>query len=403
MASIQELKKTHGERYFKLIAYLGYDDKGKQIRKFKNWTPPKTATGKDMTEKAARELAEKTAYDWEQALLGGECTKKAISLSEIFKIWDKQHLSVNLAPKTVQEHRKRWKRLEPFIGYIKSDKINVQHINSTYAEFQKDGMNLKTGGKLDVTDMHRLLSSMFNWAIKSEYMTKNPCVNATKPKHEKKPKIALDFEQALTLLKNLTKEPLEFQVQISLLISTGIRKGELCGLKWADINSNGILCVSRAMSYTVETGQFEKETKTGSIKYIKLNEHTLKLLNDYRLEQQERITSLGDLYTDNDYLFSQNNGNARHVDGILKKSFKSFLRRCGFNDETIKTVHTHSLRDTFASLMIASGTDVRTVAGLMGHSQPTLTLNTYAQFLPSQLSAAADVFAPLFEQANKIK
>jgi integrase len=87
----------------------------------------------------------------------------------------------------------------------------------------------------------------------------------------------------------------------------------------------------------------------------------------------------------------------------LKTPYKKFLKSCNFDDETVKVIPLKGLRDTFASLMLASGTDVRTVAGLMGHSQPTLTLNTYGQFLPSQWGAAADVFTPLFEQANKIE
>ena len=99
-------------------------------------------------------------------------------------------------------------------------------------------------------------------------------------------------------------------------------------------------------------------------------------------------------------MFTQDNGKPRHVDGFLKTPYKSFLKRCNFNDETVKAIPLKGLRDTFASLMLASGTDVRTVAGLMGHSTPTLTLNTYGQFLPSQLNAAADVFAPLFKGAS---
>jgi integrase len=90
------------------------------------------------------------------------------------------------------------------------------------------------------------------------------------------------------------------------------------------------------------------------------------------------------LYEDRDYMFTQDSGKPRHVDGFLKNPYKAFLKRCGFDETTIKAIPLKGLRDTFASLLFARGTDVRTVAGLMGHSQPTLTLNTYGQFLPSQ-------------------
>jgi integrase len=399
MASVQEKTKTHGERYYKFTVYLGEKD-GKKLRKSRNWTPPKTATGKDMTEKAARELAEKTAYEWERDVLGGNYVTKAITLSELFKEWDRLHLTPNLAPKTSQEYRKQWKRLEPLMGFLKSDKINVKHINTIYADFQKDGANKKTGGKLDVSHFHSMLSSMFSWAIKSEYMTKNPCDNATKPKHEKKSKTVFDFEQAQTLLEKLKHEPLEFQSQISILLVGGIRRGELFGLRWADILPNGVLRVQRSISYIEGQGLLVKSTKTCNIRHIKLPDGILQTLSEYKQEQQERIFNLGDMFTDYDYIFTTDNGTPRHVDGIAKK-YKSFLRKCGFSEEIVKAIPLKGLRDTFASLLFASGKDVRTVAGLMGHSQPTMTLNVYGQFLPSQWGAAEETFTPLLSKSEK--
>ena len=400
MASVQERTKTHGERYYKFTVFLGEKD-GKKLRKNMNWTPPKTATGKDMTEKAARELAEKTANEWERTLLSGGYIEKVLTISQLFEKWDELYL-VNLAPKTAQEYRKQWKRLEPHIGFLKTDKISVKHLNTLYADFQKEGANLKTGGKKSVAHFNSMLSSMFNWAIRSEYMTKNPCENATKPKHKKKPKVVFDFEQAETLLEKLVDEPLEFQMQIGILLISGVRRGELFGLMWSDLIQGRILRVQRSVSYIEGKGLHIKETKTENIRHVELPEDLLQTFSRYKQEQEERIANLGDLFTDQGFIFTQDCGLPRHPDGLSKK-YKEFLAKCGFSKETIAAIPLKGLRDTFASLMFASGKDVRTVAGLMGHAQPTMTLNVYGQFLPSRWGAAKDTFAPLLKRSKNIE
>jgi site-specific recombinase XerD len=390
MATIRERTKKDGTIYYEFTAFLG-ETKGKQVRKYKFWTPPLTKTGKTMTKKAAEKEAQSLADEWAKELRGGNIATEIITISKMFELWDKQHLETTLEKKTADNYRKLWKRVEPYIGFIKSDEINVRHINGFYLELQKKGANEKTGGGLCVNHYHRMLSSMFNWAIRNEHMIKNPCENASKPKYKSKAKAVFDFEQAQILLHNLTNESLEFQLQISILLTCGLRKGELFAIKESDILPNGILRVSRSISYVAGEEQFEKSTKTEDIRHIRLSNNLLSLLEQYRIEQAERIINLGDLFDNQGYLFTQNNGKPRHIDSISTK-FKQYLRKCGFSEELVKGIHLHSLRDTFASLLLASGADVRTTAGLLGHSQPTLTLNVYGQFLPSQWGAAADIF-----------
>jgi integrase len=165
---------------------------------------------------------------------------------------------------------------------------------------------------------------------------------------------------------------------------------------WSDLLPDGVLRIQRSVSYIQGEGLHVKGTKTNNIRHIKLPDELLKTLSKFKKEQSARIKNLGDLFNDQDYIFAADDGNPRHVDG-LSKNYKEFLRKCEFSEETIKAIPLKGLRDTFASLLFARGTDVRTVAGLMGHSQPTLTLNTYGQFLPSQWGAAAETFAPLMK------
>ena len=202
MANIKQRQKKDGTTFYEVTVFLGEqlvekDGKTtlKQVRKSKSFTPPLTETGKAMTENATAKWIEEQARDWEKGLKGGDVLTKSITLSELFKLWDRKHLSISLAPKTANDYRRLWKRIEPFIGYIKADKVKVSDLSDMYTAFQQQGANLKTGGTVDVSHFHRMLSSFFNWAISEEFMTKNPCEKVKRPKHTPKKKQALDFEQ----------------------------------------------------------------------------------------------------------------------------------------------------------------------------------------------------------------
>jgi integrase len=371
---------------------LGYDASGKQIRK--RWTVdyPLTPGGKDMAPDKALQWAQEQAAEMEKKLISGDAVDSGkLKLSDLFEQWDAQHISLNLAPKTASDYRKLWKRVEPALGHIHLDKLRPTHIQQLYTQLQQDGANLKTGGKLDVGHIHSVLSSMFGFAVKLQLLRDNPCQRVQKPKTYKKPKIALTLEQAHLFLSRLDNEPLELQCLFGIALCCGLRKSELVGLRWTDIDVNGVLWVSRSISYVAGMPLIEKTTKTGIVRPVRLASFLLPILAAYREEQDERKSALGDLFTDKGFMFAQDNGEARHPDSVPKR-FKRYLRRCGFDDDTIAAIHVHSLRDTFATLLLASGVDVRTTAGLMGHSQPTLTLNVYGQYLQSQNGAAATMF-----------
>lgn len=362
----------------------GYNEKGKQIRHTKTFTPPD-----NLTPKQAEKWINAEAVEFEKNIKQG-LTSKKLKLSELFKNWDENHLAVNLAKKTAQEYRKLWGRLEPHLGHLYTDNVTPTHIQRVYTSFQKDGSNLKTGGKVDISHFHSMLSSMFGYAVKMGFMTNNPTERVLKPKAEKKKPAVLTKQQAITLLNNLEFESLEFQAIFSIGLCCGLRRSEIHGLKWSDIDG-GTIWVKRSISYITGQGQIEKTTKTGDERPARLPQAVINILISYKEEQQQRIINLGDKFIDNDYIFTQDNGQPRTSERFAKK-LKKYMLKSGFDENTIKNIHVHTLRHTFATLLLRSGTDIRTTAGLMGHSQPTLTLNTYGHFLLESIDSGVQIF-----------
>ena len=387
-----------GEVSYLARIYLGEDETGKKIRVSKTFTPTLTETGKVRTEKSAIEEVTALAQEWERGVIGGDITLgKAMSCQELFLEW-KAIRHPNLAGKTAFDYERLWNtKVKPIIGHIKTDSINVGIIDKMYAKLSKS--NKKTGGSYDIDPLHRMLRAMFNWGISKGYIKKNPCEYADRPKVPKIQQAFLEPSQMIMLLSNLESQTLEFQAYLSILITTGCRRGEVIALKWSDISADGILTIQRACSYVVGQGLIIKETKTGTVRRIALPNTVIQLLRDYKEEQSIINASYGDLYEEQGFMFTQTSGMCKHPDS-LKVPFKQYLRYCGFDDETVARVHIHTLRHSTASLMLANNIDIRTVAGTLGHSQPTLTLTLYGHFLDSQAGAAKSTFEPMLEQAR---
>lgn len=245
---------------------------------------------------------------------------------------------------------------------------------------------------------HRLISTILSAAVKWQMIPANPCERVDPPKVEKREAVYLDEQQAARLLELLeTKAEPQYKTAIELLLYTGLRRGELCGLEWQDIDfDSAVLHIRRTSLYVPEHGIFTDETKnTSSARSIKIPVSAVTLLKTYRAWQGERRLQLGDQWEDSGRVFTTWKGAPIHPD-TLSSWFHDFVR-----DNDLPDVHLHSLRHTNATLLIAAGTNLQTVASRLGHANSTTTSRIYSHAIRSADAAAADTLQDILHPVKK--
>lgn len=263
--------------------------------------------------------------------------------------------------------------------------------------FTEHGSNEKLSRKT-VLHHYRLISAILNSAVKDDQvLLSNPTDRVRPPQCERIEAEYLDEIQATHLIELLENEPMQFKTAISLLLYSGMRRGELLGLEWPDFDfENSVVSICRTSQYIAGRGIFTKDTKTASsVRTIKLPQSSTTQLQDYKVWQMEQRLSLGDKWKDTNRLFTSWNGSPMNPD-VLSGWFEDFIKR-----SDLPPIHLHSLRHTNATLMIAGGEDIRTVSKRLGHAQTTTTMNIYSHAIQSADAKAADTLENILKPRAK--
>lgn len=244
---------------------------------------------------------------------------------------------------------------------------------------------------------HRLISSILSAAVKWQVIFSNPCDRVEAPKPERKEAKYLDDVQAARLMESLSGESEQRQTIISMLLYTGLRRGELCGLEWSDIDFNtSVITVQRSSLYLPEKGVFTDETKnSSSMRSIKVSSEVIKTLKRHKAWQREQAFQLGDQWKNSNRLFTSQDGDPINPDTITSW-FHKFIQKNDLPDISI-----HSLRHTNATLMIAAGTNLQTIAHRLGHSNVITTGKIYSHAIESADAAAAETLQDILGARQK--
>ena len=255
---------------------------------------------------------------------------------------------------------------------------------------------------------HLMLSSMFSTAVRWQLVDANPCERVTPPKLVEQDVEFLDEIGIADLLAALPDAPVQLSVSTQLALFTGARRGEICGLRWSDIDLDaGVMAINRNLSYIVHKGTIFDYPKTKkSRRCIKLSDDCIALLKDYKQWQmrerlkvgtfwQRTITIEGGKLVKNDLLFTKPDG--KPIDpNVVSSWFPVFLREHG-----LPPCRFHSLRHSNAALLIAAHVPATTVAGRLGHAQVSTTTNIYAAMIRSSDAAAADALGNVFDRIKQ--
>lgn len=173
-----------------------------------------------------------------------------------------------------------------------------------------------------------------------------------------------------------------------MLLVTGCRRGEIMGLKWdkVDFKTNRVK-IDRELIISKSKGVHESTTKTNDIRYLTLPTETMVLLRKHKREQLRLQLAYGDRWIDSGYVFTQDNGDHMNPDSVTGRLY-GFSRRHG-----LPHINPHAFRHTVASVLLANGTDIVTVAAQLGHASASTTENFYAHIIEENKAKASECIA----------
>jgi integrase len=278
--------------------------------------------------------------------------------------------------------------IRPTLGPIQLHKFAPQHIQRLLDEKSKQGLSPQS-----VTNIRTVLRSALSQALKWNLVSRNSAALVSAPRIEHREVQTLNPEHARALLE--AAEGSRFGTLYNVDLTLGLRRGEVLGLRWADIDFDGrALRVSRSMQ-RLSTGMTEwgkrselraTETKTGrSRRTIPMPDSIVRALKVHKARQAETRLAAGTEWQDTGLVFTTALG--RPIEPVvLNRDYKALLQKAGLP----ATLRLHDLRHSFASLMLAQGVHARTIMELMGHSSITVTMNIYGHVMPSVMREAAD-------------
>jgi integrase len=233
--------------------------------------------------------------------------------------------------------------------------------------------------------VHRVVHKALDTAVKWQLISRNVADAVELPsKAVKREMKVLDEKQVEQML--IAALETSYYGPILLATLAGLRRGEIFGLRWSDVDlAASRLTIRQTVQYTPETGVFFKEPKTAkSARSVVVAPAVVDMLRRQRQHQLATRLANGPIFEDNDLVFSQDNGKPIHPDTI-SSWFPEFLERAG-----LPRIRFHDLRHTHATLLLKNGIDVKVVSERLGHSGIGITMDTYIHVLPDQQEDAAN-------------
>ena len=390
MASI----RIRGDSYL-LVVSMGYDHNGKRrAARQKTVKPPNGLTPKQK-EKWLNEQAVFFEKECKETPL---TIDKSITLEEYVKIWLRDVAPDKLAKATLARDRQDIGRFMPYLGRYKLTELRPEHFRKLYAELRTH-RSQNTGLPISehtVEGVHACLCGILSDAMESGFLNHNPAWRTYKYSGKKKDKLIADEETVQKIITALENESLKYETYYKLIIATGMRRGECCGLKWSDIDfeRNSIHIQRNVVKLTGEE-VFTKPPKTAAgDRYVYFSPEMESLLKEY----QPECVWQADAYenrklTEDDFVFRKHYSSDPMTPSSFTWRFKLILKKNGLPEK----LNVHSLRHSNASLLIANGTDVATVASLLGHSQPSTTLDIYTHAFDKNKKAASETLQQSLE------
>lgn len=405
MPNITPRKNKNGEIIsYRIRVARGYNSSGKKIKPYEmTWKP-----APNMTAKQIQKELQKQAVLFEE-----QCRQGKISANQNIKLADfcMMYLDIKkdvLSPRVYADYTRTIEKLIiPSLGHIKLAELKPAHIQRFVQYLQgdvkqkRDGTPDEENTKLSASSIKRklaVLQSILSQATKLEIIPFSPADSKklTLPKAVT-PKVEIFTKlEAIEMLSCLQKEDLQFQVLIQLAIITGCRCGELIGLKFSDIDFDTCKVTVERSAYKI-TGKSTaiKPPKDYQVRVIAVSRYCIELIKLLQAEKISEQARIGTAWKDNNWLFTQWNGEIMNPQ-TPSKQFSKFLAKNGLKHRKF-----HALRHTSATLLLYGDVNLKEVQSRLGHADISTT-NKYLHSIAEADEAAANVLQNMLTENETI-
>jgi integrase len=311
-----------------------------------------------------------------------------LTVAEWFTTWLNDYMKPSLRPTTWESYKYQVNgHIIPALGHLKLAQLQTAHIQRLYNEKLHGGrLDGKDGGlsPKSVRYIHTVIHSALEQAKKEGMITVNPADAVKLPKREQKEIKYLDMADAAIFLA-MAKESKHFAA-FYLALNTGMRRGELLGLRWKDIDFEaGQLTVNQGLVRVSGKGLVFQEPKTKlSQRVINLPPVALEVLKKHRERQEENRAAAGSAYREDLDLVFANELGEPICPRAFTRVFERLIKKAGLD------VTFHGLRHTFATLALSKGVDVKTIQETLGHHSSAFTMDVYSSVTAKMKREAAD-------------
>ena len=267
------------------------------------------------------------------------------------------------------------RHIAPALGRLKLKSLTPAHVRALYRNKLDSGLAPRTVQYIHVT-LHKALKQ----AVMDGLIPRNVTEAVKAPQAHKKEVRPLDTTQIKALLSAARGGRLE--ALYVLAIHTGLRRSEILGLKWTDVDlETGILSVQRSLD---TDGTFNPPKRNKSRRTVKLTGRAAEALKGHRARQNEERLRLGSLWEDHDLVFPNRVGKPMNADNLYHREFKPLLKKAELSGFTF-----HSLRHTSATLLLSKNVNPKIVQEMLGHATISQTMDTYSHVMPGMGDVAA--------------
>jgi integrase len=278
-------------------------------------------------------------------------------------------------------------RVIPVLGHFQISELKSTHFEQFVNSLIQDGLSDRY-----IEYINTVLYGALEKAVDWELMIRNPLKKVDIPRSRRRKTITWSREELNRFLDHAKFGDITYYIAFKLDAYTGLRRGELLGLKWSDVDfANGRIKVSRSLIYDKQGFRFGPVKTEKSERSVKVDKKVMEELRSYKAKQTELKMSIRSEYDDQNLVFARKNGQP-----IYFRTFTTIFNRL-IKEAKVPKIRIHDIRHTHATLMLEAGASLKDVQERLGHSSIKMTGDIYAHVTPIMQEKSSQAFSDYLE------